>query len=198
MNLCWLPQIYALSPRISLDSGESQSGDPKFYKNGDFKPFYGLSTIAKLNPTDQLAEDLHQIQERLKVKLKEILGVSTDAELNAFVRFLPKNSFHMTIADIDPSADYNPGKKPFVDVISSQFARRYYELLDAYSAIAVPGEIRGTVQEILMIDVSKLVDRKSVVIGAKIEFDKQNTDKIHGIESARTIQNPMSGLSPGI
>ncbi len=111
---------------------------PKFFLNGQAKPFYGLTCVAWVKQGSQLYERLCDLQDRLK-KALEAEGLSD------VFSFLDKPSFHMTICDIDPSDKYNRNNEPYVPVSREQFEERLGQIKESFSLIDVTGQISARI-----------------------------------------------------
>jgi len=71
---------------------------PKFYPNGDTKPFYGLTCIAWVDQESELFRELCALQKILRAELEQ-------AGLGGAFAFLEPASFHMTVCDVVGSSD---------------------------------------------------------------------------------------------
>ncbi len=95
-----------LERRIITDPGQEQpqkvaSEELKFDPSGEIKPYYGLTTIAWVDPESQLFHKLKTLQSSIQTELR---GES----LNDEFAFLAPESFHMTICDLTAkSAPYS-------------------------------------------------------------------------------------------
>ena len=78
-------------------SYNNRNGDPKFFENGDFKPFHGLTCIVKIKVGSPLNDNLRAIQDELKDRILAILMeeevIERKDELKQYVRFLPPPLF---------------------------------------------------------------------------------------------------------
>jgi len=71
---------------------------PKFYPNGDTKPFYGLTCIAWIDQESELFRKLCALQKVFREEFEQ-------AGLGGAFAFLEPESFHMTVCDIVDGSD---------------------------------------------------------------------------------------------
>jgi len=182
-NLLRVPiQKATYTQMLTLQHMAGEAGDPNFFEDGDFKPFYGLTCITKINKGTGISNALAEIQERLRYEIADVLKgegiIKDDSELNRYCRFLSPDSFHMTVRDIDPSDEYNPERKPFVGVVEPQFNQRLTQVSRAFQRMEAQGPISAHIKGVKFKDVSKLVNQQSVVIGAYVEFVQGGREQI--------------------
>jgi len=163
-------------------------GDPKFYTNGGFKPFHGLTVVAKILPDTQLNTELSSVQKKLELEIANVLiaeGLIKDAsEVNKYFRFLPTDSSHLTISTVDPGSEYNKDRKPFVKITKEQFDRRMKEVGEAFSAIGSSlGQVLSKIKGVELKDIGIIAGQKDV-IDAKVEFSEEELKKIESMIDA--------------
>lgn len=71
---------------------------PKFYPNGNTRPFYGLTCIAWIEQGSELFQKLCDLQKRFREEFEQ-------AGLGDVYTFLEPESFHMTVCDIVDGSD---------------------------------------------------------------------------------------------
>jgi len=113
--------------------------NPKFFQNGRVKPFYGFSCVAWISPGTPAYENL--------VRAQEILKHTTEKEgIVKNIAFVKPSTFHMTIADIDPSFAYNRENKPFIPVTIEQFFMRLRQMKWAFDHMARYKEVQAYIK----------------------------------------------------
>lgn len=101
-----------------------EQNNPKFESNGHAKPFYGSTCITWIEQQSKLFQTLSVLQRTLQQKFQQ-------ADLSDIFTFLPPESFHMTICDIDACSD----------VSRIQFQSRVEQVQRACQQIGSPGYV---------------------------------------------------------
>ncbi len=107
----------------------------KFHENGEPKSFMGLTVIVRM-PED-LIERLSKFQNTIARELQ------VDGN-NQSVSWLVPSSFHMTLVDIDPSAQFADCSS--LGVTTEQFALRFEQIKSAFEELPLMDPIRGHVK----------------------------------------------------
>ena len=84
--------------RISTWDPPQDLPGPKFYPNGDARPYYGVTCIAWVEQGSELFRKLHDAQQTIKEEL-DLAG------FGGMYTFLEPETFHMTVCDIDATPD---------------------------------------------------------------------------------------------
>jgi len=178
----WIEQAEEGRGYWRLTKEGKKEHDPKFFENGDFKPFYGLTCVTKIQEGIQLNTALGAIQDKIRREITEALReegiIENGTDLDSYCRFLPRDSFHMTVCDIDPCGEFNPERKPFIQVTREQFYRRLAQVSRAFGKIGAAGTIPAQIIGVELKDVTKLVRQRSVVIGANVAFFPEDRARI--------------------
>ncbi|MFC1807568.1 DUF692 family multinuclear iron-containing protein [Candidatus Omnitrophota bacterium] len=153
-----------LLPGVEFDS-ENQIADAKIDGSGNLLPFHGLTAVTRVASNSHVAKRISAIQ-------REMMEDLTAEGMGDSIRLLDKDSFHMTIADIDPSDKFECAK---TGVSEEQLRMRVDQASKAFEEIGAPGEISC---------VLKGVGLKRT-ISILVEFsDERELQKVLSIEDA--------------
>ncbi|GEM_PF-291153 len=150
--------------KLAAEILEKAKSQTRFSPDTTIKPFYGLTTIAWVRPESGLHKKLVQLQ-------KQIGGDLAAEGFDKKFAFLEPSSFHMTIADIDPSkVEYPQTDK----LIPGQVAHRIRDAKKAFQTIGAPGQVKANVRGIGF----------TGVITALVRFKPNELTKVLRMESA--------------
>jgi hypothetical protein len=110
---------------------------PKFYPNGIVKPFMGLTVILRM--PQQIKQKLERFQQVMADYMRDSQNQSTFS-------WLPADSFHMTLVDIDPSDQF--AQCSSLGVSSEQLILRTQQMRTAFENLPLMDSIRGQVKGI--------------------------------------------------
>ena len=130
---------------------------PKFYPNGDAKPFYGLTCIARIEPESDLFGKLCDLQERFREEFEQ-------ARLGSLFTFLTPESFHMTVCDID--ADPDPTQIQLDD--------RIEQVQKAFDQIGKPEKVTSLVRGIGL--------KQTITALVRFDHNPEELEKVRAME----------------